>query len=203
MKKLKKLKYVPKYDLSMIYNAKNARINPPFSWYTLIATWFYIGRIPIMPGTMGSLGCFPIYYFVVSHMDSANVMPMFWMFFIPLFFVGWYAVSKFEDNTATHDHKSVVIDEVLGMLLVFCLCFPQAYSLAKILHQFINIKPVYSCFLIVFVVFRYFDIRKPLFIGYVDKHLRNSLSVILDDLLAGAFTFVTIYVANLILGKFF
>lgn len=188
----------------MIYNAKNARINPPFSWYTLIATWFYIGRIPFMPGTMGSLGCFPIYYFVVSHIDeSANIMQMFWMFFIPLFFIGWYAVSKFEDNTATHDHKSVVIDEVLGMLLVFCLCFPQAYSLAKILHQFINIKSIYLCFLIVFVVFRYFDIRKPLFIGYIDKHLRNSLSVILDDLLAGVFTFVTIYVANLILGKFF
>ncbi len=188
----------------MIFNAKNAKIRPPFTWYTIIATWFYVGRIPFMPGTMGSLACFPIYYCIVSNAgDAARITQAFWIFFTLLFFIGWYAVSKFEDNTATHDHKSVVIDEVLGMLLVFCLCFPQIYSLSKILSQYISIKPIYLCFLTVFVVFRYFDIRKPFFIKYIDKYMRTSLSVILDDLLAGVFTFFTIYAVNLILGKFF
>ena len=52
----KKLKYVPKYDLSHIVNAKNSAIKPPFTWYTLISTWFMVGRIPFAPGTMGKLG---------------------------------------------------------------------------------------------------------------------------------------------------
>ncbi len=201
---LKKLKYVPKYDLSKIFNAKNAKINPPLTWYTIIANWFYVGRIPLMPGTLGSLASFPIYYLITNTATSNdNAVHMFWAWFILLFFIGWYAIFKFEENTATHDHKSVVIDEVLGMLLVFCLCFPQAYSLSKILYKFIDIKPMYLCFLIVFVVFRYFDISKPFFISYIDKHMRSSLSVILDDLAAAILSALIIFIASGILGRFF
>jgi phosphatidylglycerophosphatase A len=200
----KKLKYIPKYDLSAIFNNKSAKINPPLTWYTLIANWFFVGRIPFMPGTLGSLASFPIYYLILVYATSHEMATqLFWISFIALFSLGWYAVEKFEENTATHDHKSVVIDEVLGMLLVFCLCFPQAYALAKILYKYIDIKPFYLCFGMVFIVFRYFDIRKPFFIKYIDKKMRSSFSVILDDLVAGVFTAIVIYIASAILGKFF
>jgi phosphatidylglycerophosphatase A len=202
MTKLKKLKYVPKYDLSQIFNAKNATIRPPFTWYTLIATWFYVGRIPIMPGTLGSLAVYPIYYLVINTASTLHVVHMFWVWFLALFFIGWYAVFKFEENTATHDHRSVVIDEVLGMLLVFCFCFHQSYSLAKILYKVIDINPLYLSFLIMFVIFRYFDISKPFFIRYIEK-LRSSISVILDDLVAAVFTALTINICEGILSRFF
>jgi hypothetical protein len=36
-----------------------------------------------------------------------------------------------------------------------------------------------------FVLFRLFDITKPLFIGWVDRRMTNAFGVMLDDVLAG------------------
>lgn len=195
-------KYTPKYDLIKLLDAKASKIKPPFTWYTLIATWFYVGMIGFMPGTFGSIASYPLYYVCVYGSESANnAMMRFWMVLIPLFFISWIAIKKFEQKTFTHDNKSIVVDEVLGMLLCFALCFDQAYLLAQTLKPYFSIKPVNLAFIIVLIVFRYFDITKPLFIKYIDKKMRTALSVILDDLVAALFTVAVISIAQMILAK--
>ena len=42
-------------------------------------------------------------------------------------------------------------------------------------------------FLLSFILFRFFDIKKPLLVGYVDQRVKNSFGVMFDDILAGIF----------------
>ena len=196
----KKLKYVPKYDLSHIVNAKNSRIKPPFTWYTLISTWFMVGRIPFAPGTLGSLAVYPVFYFIVEHSSGrSHVMEQFWLLLVTFFVLGWASISKYEKVTRTHDHRSVVIDEVLGMFLIFAMGFDTCLDIGIFLRDYIDLPTNFLAFLVAFVTFRYFDIRKPFFIGYIDRLMKSSVSVILDDLLAALFSYFTIVIINTIL----
>ena len=44
-----------------------------------------------------------------------------------------------------------------------------------------------------FVLFRYLDIKKPLLIGYIDRNVEGGLGVMLDDVVAGVFTYMTLW----------
>lgn len=199
-----KFKYIPKYDLNHLMKGKPKRgkIKPPFAWYTLIATWFYVGMIGFMPGTLGSLASYPLFYIAIYGSEGhESAMMRCWVIFIALFFIGWAAVRKFEEKTFTHDHKSVVIDEVLGMMLCFALCFEKAYLIGQALKPYFSMKPTTIAFFVTFVVFRYYDITKPLFIKTIDQKMRSSFSVILDDLVAALFSVVTIVIAEMIISR--
>ena len=52
-----------RYSLNHILNAKKIKFKVPFSWYSVISTWFYIGKLPA-PGTCGSIAVYPLYYFI-------------------------------------------------------------------------------------------------------------------------------------------
>ena len=62
-----------------------------------------------------------------------------------------------------------------------------------LVKQFINFldqKFWNTCFLLFFLGF--FDILKPFPISFVDKNIKNSFGVILDDVLAGVFVCILI-----------
>ncbi len=191
------------YDFSsLLVNAKNIKINPPkFAWYTIIATWFWIGFLPFAQGTFGSLAVYPIYSFIYESAHATakvsaykDVLNKFWFWFTIIFVFGWLAVIKYQEVTNTTDHKSVVIDEVLGMLLTFSLCFDWAYFIAtKIAHP-LGFSYKSMTFLIVFFFFRFYDVVKPFFISTIDRNYKKPLGVILDDLAAGVFATITIFV---------
>lgn len=196
-----KIKYIPKYDLSKL--SKSRKIRPNLAWYTVIVTWFYVGFIPLMPGTFGSLACYPLYYFILRNSSSfTSSIVIMWASFAVLLVAGYFSIRSYQDNNGSHDHKTVVIDEVLGMMMALCLCFPQCYKLSQKLYKYIDLKPSYLCFLIIFIIFRYFDIRKPLFIGHIDKYITNAFGVILDDLLAGVYTALIVIASYEVIGKF-
>ena len=44
---------------------------------------------------------------------------------------------------------------------------------------------VLKFYLIMFVLFRFFDIVKPIPVSYYDKNFKNSFGVIMDDVCAG------------------
>ena len=48
--------------------------------------------------------------------------------------------------------------------------------------------------IISFILFRFFDIVKPFPINIVDKKMKNGLGVMLDDIIAGAYSAITIYI---------
>lgn len=128
-----------------------------------LATLFGIGRFPKAPGTIGTLATIPL-VILLSHLG-----PLIYMATIVLLLpVGMVACEFYEQEKGGHDHKEVVIDEVLGFLITM-----------------VWLPMTWQAILIGFILFRVLDITKPLFIGYLDKRIRGGLGVMVDDVAAG------------------
>ncbi len=179
----------------MITHAKYMKMKIPFSLYTLIATWFFVGRIGIASGTLGSLAFYPLYYLILLHSaDNSQVVTYLWITTIVLFLLGQWAITVFQDKTKTFDHSCIVIDEVIGMSLTLAISFQWLLALSGNYSILFGIPSANLTFFIAFIVFRFFDIRKPLFIRYVDRYYKNPFGVILDDLLAACFASFIFYI---------
>lgn len=128
-----------------------------------LATLFGVGRFPKGPGTMGTLATIP----VVILLNKLG--PLYYMGVVLLLLpVGIAACEAYERAKGGHDHKEIVIDEVLGFLITM-----------------VWLPLTWQAILIGFAVFRVLDITKPLFIGYLDKKIQGGLGVMVDDVAAG------------------
>ena len=134
------------------------------------ATFFYIGRIPLMPGTFGTLGAIPV---VLAFSWAGLYGYMALTFFLTLWSIR--VVDQYEQITQDHDTKEVVIDEVLGFLVTM-FWLPHTWQ----------------SFAVAFLVFRVLDIVKPFPIGMIDKRAQGGFGTVVDDLVAGV-------IANVIL----
>jgi len=74
------------------------------------------------------------------------------------------------------DPKEIVIDEFLGQSIPLLLCGKEIFLI-----------------LLSFLIFRAFDILKPWPCNYFDQKHKNAFGVILDDVIAGFYTFLIIY----------
>ena len=136
----------------------------------LFATWFGVGLIRPAPGTWGSLAALLIWYFAeFLHSSIHIVLPIFILF-------SWLACSQASQDCQSKDHSSIVIDEVAGMLV----------ALSFVDHEII-------IYLLVFLLFRLFDIWKPWPVSWADKNVKGGLGILLDDLIAGLFAGGIIY----------
>ena len=122
------------------------------------------GKSPYAPGTMGSLLAFLCAFLLAPFIDAKG----FWLLVLVSAIIGYYAAHRYEQITKIHDDKKVVIDELSGLWLCYAF-FPLTFP---------NL-------LAGFILFRLFDIVKPWPIGWVDKHMKGGLGVMLDDWLAG------------------
>ena len=95
----------------------------------------------------------------------------------------------------TDDLQEIVIDEITGLYLTILL----AILLCKIFKIDFNISII---FLLSFIFFRIFDITKPLIIGYYDKTLKGATGIMVDDLLAGIFAGLTVFLLAFIFKIF-
>jgi len=132
----------------------------------ILATFFYVGYTPKMPGTVASLITMIMVYFlpIVSVMYSVIL--------VGILLVGGVIVSGiFEKELGVKDPSVIVIDEVAGMLLAL-LCTPKTIV----------------CYLLAFGLFRFLDIYKPFPINIPDKHMTGGWGIMLDDILAGFIT---------------
>ena len=132
--------------------------------WRFVATFFYLGKLPIAPGTWGSFGALILWLFLpVTTSVHLSVILL-------LFVLGVYSSHKVAKYMQIHDPSEVVIDEAVGMgISLFML--PQSYGL----------------YLLAFIVFRIFDILKPSFI-YQVQIFPGGWGIMLDDVLAGLFT---------------
>ena len=104
-------------------------------------------------------------------------------------------INNLEGEFAEIDSKEIVIDEFLGQsipILFFYIIFYE--GLASNTFFFIIV-------FLSFVGFRFFDIFKPYPISYVDKNMKNGLGVILDDIIAGFFTLIVLYICIIFYGQ--
>ncbi len=145
----------------------------------LLATGFFMGKIPFMPGTFGSLVAIPVGYL-------CTFLPFYagWIVLGAVFFIGVYVAGRYSTITGIEDPSCVVIDEVAGLLL-FYLIFP--------------FKPVYI--IAGFILFRFFDILKPFPVSFFDN-IKNGWGIMLDDIAAGLYAVLVWFIVLKILKYF-
>ena len=144
----------------------------------LFVTLFGIGKIKKIPGSFASLAT-TIFLFFLFHI--VNVSPNIVLFsVIVIFFISLYTVNIFIKDLTNKDPKEVVIDEFIGQSIPICL-YEIAHDIPKETDQ------VLKFYLIMFVLFRIFDIVKPYPVSYYDKNFKNSFGVVMDDVCAGLY----------------
>jgi phosphatidylglycerophosphatase A len=129
-----------------------------------------IGYIKYASGTFASAAAAVMWIFVPSDIKTQAV-------FIAVACIVSVIVSsiaeKHYDNT---DDSRIVIDELCGMWIAM-FCLPKTFLF----------------FLSAFLLFRLFDIKKPLFINKL-QNLRGGLGVTADDIAAGVFANIILQV---------
>src|SRR5207245_9102288 len=92
-----------------------------------------------------------------------------------MFIGGIWLCEKTGRALGAADDGGIVWDEITAFLLVLRFV-PQSFG----------------WFIAAFIVFRVFDILKPFPIAYFDRRIHNGFGVMLDDLLAAAYTLLVI-----------
>lgn len=133
----------------------------------LIATCLGLGLVtPKGGGTLTSAIACLVWY--VLQLQSVNVWIMF-AGILSLFLIGVWSSSVVEVSWGK-DHNRVVVDELMGMwVALFMLPLNWKYLFAA------------------FLIFRFFDIVKPLYIRKAEQ-LNSGWGVMTDDLMAGLYT---------------
>ena len=147
-------------------------------------TIFGIGFSKFAPGTLGSFFGVLFFYFFYNFFSENYILFFLFIFFI--FLLSWYLTYVYVLKNRVHDPSEIIIDEFLGQLI----------SLSPILFvDGFNLDEINFCVLMLlsFLFFRFFDILKPWPIYIVDKS-RTSLSILLDDVIAGLFSSTIIFV---------
>ena len=148
----------------------------------IFATLFGVGLLPFAPGTWGSLFGLILFFYTNIYL-SINVQFFYLLLLIIILFailVCYFATKELGENEK--DQKSIVIDEFAGVWIAFI-----PVSGIVMMQDFLP----YS--VLAFLLFRVFDIWKPYPIGYIDKKIKNYLGVVLDDLVAGLYAAITIW----------
>ena len=154
----------------------------------LISTFFGNGYISKIPGTFTSLSTLVILYILFEVLQFNNLNYILILYSI-IFFYSFYAVMDTETEFNNKDPRQIVIDEVLGQAMPLILI---VYLSSK---NLINI-PVEIYYLLSFILFRFFDIIKPFPVSYFDKQHKNFFGIIMDDIMAGLYTMLIIYLVS-------
>jgi phosphatidylglycerophosphatase A len=133
----------------------------------IISTFFYVGYLPLVPGTFGSLAGVVIFYLVgqepVKVLLSAAVATV----------LGLAFSGRMEALTGKKDPGCVVIDEVSGMLIALSFLPPHNYGIIIVVMTFL--------------IFRLLDTTKPYPANLFQK-LRGGPGIMIDDIVAGLYT---------------
>ena len=130
----------------------------------IISTFFYIGYLPLIPGTFGSIAGVFLYYLLK---DS---IPIYTIFSCILIILGFLVSGPAERMLNKKDASCIVIDEVCGMLL-------------SLIFLPYDIKIV----VLAFILFRILDATKP-FPSDRLQRLKGGPGIMADDLVAGLYT---------------
>ena len=159
----------------------------------LIVTCFGIGSIRFAPGTITSLITTVFLYslFHIINLSNKNILIILSIVFIYSF----YAVSEYIKFNKNKDPKEVVVDEFIGQSIPIYL-YETSHGTVK------DSQDAVLFYLYIFILFRYFDIKKPFPINFFDKKFKNSFGVIIDDVLAGLYVVLTLIIFMIIKSKF-
>lgn len=148
----------------------------------LLATWFGAGLLPWAPGTWGSLAALPFAWVIATllgHAALAVAAPI-------VFVIGWWAAEQVGRASGVADESSIVIDEVAGQWLTLAVVPPSA-----------------EAYVLGLLLFRLFDITKPWPARAAERTIPGGLGVMADDIVAGVYAALLLYVLHEIGRAFF
>ncbi len=143
--------------------------------FELIATGFYIGRIPFAPATFGSLLAIPLA--LITHGNPLISL----IVAVILFSLAVLSSDYISAHLGQRDPKIVVIDEVIGFYISLVWFKPTVYNIV-----------------LAFLVFRILDILKPFPAKSVES-LKGGWGIVMDDVVAGIYTALIVWMANKLL----
>jgi len=135
-------------------------------------TLFGIGKLPAS-GTFGSFFTLLIYFILQKYFNNLTII-------ILLIFVTLYSLiflNKTIKNFKQKDPKEIVIDEYIGQMIPLIACGNNIYLI-----------------LVAFISFRFFDITKIYPANIFDKKIEGPLGVIGDDIIAGIYSLMIIFI---------
>ena len=152
-------------------------MNPTFSQLLrnpvqLLAFGFGSGLSPKAPGTAGTVVAVLLFPLL-----APLPLPVYLGVVVVATLVGFYLCGKAAEQLQVHDHPGIVWDEMVGFWLAMTA-----------------IPTSWPWLLAAFVLFRLFDIWKPWPIRQLDKKVHGGVGIMVDDLLAGLFTWVILFV---------
>tara|TARA_B100000945_G_C20404849_1_gene609408 strand:+ start:1225 stop:1698 length:474 start_codon:yes stop_codon:yes gene_type:complete len=148
----------------------------------IFVSLFYSGYLKKWPGTFASLLSI-VLLFPIIKLNIISI-EIFILVFILIFILSLFFINQFSQLSKTHDSGIIVIDEFLGIYLIF------------IFYDFIYFINSYLTIFLIFILFRFFDILKIFPANIIDKRMKNSLGVLLDDLIAAVYTITILYLFN-------
>ena len=160
---------------------------------TLFVTIFGIGRLPIIPGTFGSLATVVILYIFFHILNLSTNLILIGL--IIIFIFSFLAVATHIKDNENKDPKEVIIDEFIGQSIPIYL-YEISHGTEKLADEAIIFYGV--CF----ILFRFFDIVKPFPVSFFDKNFKNSFGVIMDDVCAGFYVVLSL-ICFMVLRSYF
>ena len=159
----------------------------------LFVTMFGLGKMPKIPGTLGSLATIIILYifFHIINLSSKSIL----IILILIFIFSFLAVAIYIRHNENKDPKEIIIDEFIGQSIPIYL-YEISHGTEKSSDEAIIFYGL--CF----ILFRFFDIAKPFPVSYFDKNFKNSFGVIMDDVCAGFYVVLSL-ICFMVLSNYF
>jgi phosphatidylglycerophosphatase A len=153
----------------------------------IFVTFFGIGYIKIASGTFASLVTSIIFFYLFRSYIAIDYFQILCLATLFVFIYSLYAIKNLKNEFDEIDASEIVIDEVVGQTIPILLIEYIAFSQSKLLGADLYL------YIVSFFLFRFFDIFKPFPIGYFDKNYKNSFGIMFDDVLAGIYTSIIIW----------
>ena len=139
------------------------------------ALGFGTGLARVAPGTFGTLVAIPIAVVLWQRAGDA----LFIATVVVLGAIGVWAAGITGRDLGTPDHGAIVCDEFVAFLIVLFFVGPDLVGT-----------------IVAFALFRLFDIVKPPPIRALDARWKNGWGVMVDDILAAAYTLVALAILH-------
>ncbi|MDO4906069.1 MAG: phosphatidylglycerophosphatase A [Lautropia sp.] len=160
------------------------RIRPNFDFMKprlsrWIALGFGSGLSSVAPGTVGTLFAWLSFVVLGRFLGDVGMGALILLGLV----AGHWAIARTGNDIGVHDHSAIVWDEIVAFWLVLWV-----------------MGGGFTAQLLAFLLFRYFDIAKPAPIKTVDRTWQNATGVLLDDLLAAAYTILVMAIGSRLFG---
>ena len=159
----------------------------------LFVTMFGLGKIKLIPGTLGSLATIIILYILFHALSISPYLILAGLIIISIY--SFLAITSYIETNENKDPKEIIIDEFIGQSIPIYL-YEISHGTEKSPDEAIIFYGI--CF----ILFRFFDIKKPFPVNFIDKNYKNSFGVIMDDVCAGLYVVLSL-ICFMVLSSYF